>query len=70
VRTKQDLVDEYFLLTLHDLSNGKTVHEMESVLKFYEELELYEECQGIYEAIQCIKNFNKLYYDRKSKRNN
>jgi hypothetical protein len=42
---------EYYLIALVDISNGNPKERMEEVLKYYEELEQYEACEGIKKAI-------------------
>ena len=50
----------YFDYTVEDLTEGSTIKECEAGLKFFEELEMYEECQGIYLAIKYAKFFISL----------
>ncbi len=47
----------YFDFTVEDLTHGSTIEECERTLKFFEDLELYEECEGIYLAIKSAKFF-------------
>jgi|TARA_B100001093_G_scaffold512813_1_gene583385 hypothetical protein len=47
----------YFDFTVEDLAEGSTIEECERTLKFFEDLELYEECEGIYLAIKSAKFF-------------
>ena len=56
----------YFDYTITDITEGSTIRECEKTLKFFEHLELYEECQGIYLAIKYAKFFislSKINYD-------
>mgnify|MGYP001219101833 CR=1 FL=1 len=47
----------YFDFTVEDLTHGSTLEECERTLKFFEDLELYEECEGIHLAIKSAKFF-------------
>lgn len=58
----------YYNLTVDDFLAGASLRQIQSSLKFYEELELYDECHGIFMAIKYYKiimrNFiNKRYED-------
>ena len=54
---KDPLSKLYFDFTIEDLTEGSTIEECEITLKFFEDLELYEECEGIYLAIKSAKFF-------------
>ena len=47
----KDLIEEYYLLSLIDISNGVDISELESTIDFYKEIENYEACAGILKAI-------------------
>ena len=55
-----ELTKLYFDFTINDLTEGSTIKECEATLKFFEEFEMYEECQGIYLAIKYAKFFISL----------
>jgi hypothetical protein len=57
---KNESTKLYFDFTVNDLTEGSTIKECETGLKFFEELEMYEECQGIYLAIKYAKFFINL----------
>lgn len=59
--TSRDIIDEHFILTVHDLVNGTPVKELERIIKLYEQLEMYEACAGINQAIKIYKELN---YDK------
>ena len=52
---KQDIIDEHFILTVHDLVNGTSINEIETIIKLYEEIEEYEICAGMYAALKIFK---------------
>ena len=45
------LIEEFYLLALVDIVNGKDINELEETIKLYEEEEHYEACAGILKAI-------------------
>lgn len=47
---KHPVTKLYFRLTCDDVINGANDKDINISLHFFEELELYEECQGIYLA--------------------
>jgi|14BtaG_2_1085337.scaffolds.fasta_scaffold181874_1 hypothetical protein len=57
----------YFNLTADDFLAGASLRQLRSSLKFYEELELYDECHGIFMAIKYYKiitrTFNQEHYE-------
>ena len=48
-------IAEYFALTTYELEKGTSVDEIKIILKQYEELEMYLECAGIYNALDVYK---------------
>jgi len=52
---KNNIIDEHFILTVHDLINGASVEEIETVIKLYEQIEEYEVCAGMHAALQIFK---------------
>lgn len=48
---KKDIIEEFYLLALVDIVNGKDINELEETIKLYEEDEQYEACAGIQKAI-------------------
>ncbi len=44
-------IEEFYLLALVDIVNGKDINELEETIKLYEEDEQYEACAGIQKAI-------------------
>lgn len=48
---KKDIIEEFYLLALVDIVNGKDINELEETIKLYEEDEQYEACAGIKKAI-------------------
>jgi len=50
-RLSKDLVSEFYLLALIDISNGKDITELEEAIDMYEKVEEYEACAGILKAI-------------------
>tara|TARA_Y100000114_G_scaffold22621_1_gene18355 strand:+ start:2203 stop:2427 length:225 start_codon:yes stop_codon:yes gene_type:complete len=63
---KHPLTKLYFEYTITDITEGSSIAQCEKSLRFFEQLELYEECQGIYLAIKYAKFFislSKINYD-------
>jgi|TARA_R100001460_G_scaffold21717_4_gene44255 hypothetical protein len=48
-------IAEYFALTTYELEKGTSVDEIKLILKQYEDLEMYLECAGIYNALEVYK---------------
>ena len=47
----KDIIEEFYLLALIDISNGKNIAELEETIDLYEQAEEYEACAGILKAI-------------------
>jgi len=47
----KDIIEEFYLLALIDIANGKDILELEEAIDMYEEVEEYEACAGILKAI-------------------
>tara|TARA_R110002153_G_scaffold76733_3_gene197617 strand:+ start:2014 stop:2226 length:213 start_codon:yes stop_codon:yes gene_type:complete len=47
----KELIEEFYLLTLMDIANGKDLSILEEAIDLYEEAEEYEACAGILKAI-------------------
>jgi hypothetical protein len=47
----KDVIQEFYLLALVDISNGRSITELEKAINLYEEAEEYEACAGILKAI-------------------
>lgn len=47
----KDIVDEFYLLALVDIANGKDIAELEEAIDMYERIEEYEACAGILKAV-------------------
>ena len=47
----KELITEFYLLALVDITNGKDIAELEEAIDMYEEAEEYEACAGILKAI-------------------
>lgn len=54
-----DKATEHYNITLYEIEQGTTLNQIRNILKEYEAAELYEECQGIYLAIEIV-SFNIL----------
>lgn len=54
-----DKATEHYNITLYEIEQGTTLNQIRNILKEYEAAELYEECQGIYLAIEIV-SFNVL----------
>jgi hypothetical protein len=47
----KDIVEEFYLLALIDIANGKDISELEEAIDMYEEVDEFEACAGILKAI-------------------
>jgi len=47
----KDIIEEFYLLALVDIANGRSIEELEEAIDIYEEGEEYEACAGILKAI-------------------
>ena len=47
----KDIIEEFYLLALVDIANGKDISDLEEAINLYEEAEEYEACAGILKAI-------------------
>ena len=47
----KDIIEEFYLLALIDIANGKDISKLEEAIDLYEEVEEYEACAGILKAI-------------------
>ncbi|QDP50513.1 MAG: hypothetical protein Unbinned92contig1002_10 [Prokaryotic dsDNA virus sp.] len=57
----QQTINEYYALSLYELENGVTIHELQLMLNQYKDMELYLACEGIHRAIEHYK-FLVLYH--------
>ncbi len=65
----KESIDEFYLITLIDISEGADIRELEKVIKKYEKAENYEACAGILKAIHesgfmTIKDIKKTIKDK------
>lgn len=54
-----DKATEHYNITLYEIEQGTSIEELRNILQSYQDAELYEECQGIYLAIEIV-SFNIL----------
>lgn len=47
----KDIIEEFYLLALMDITNGRSITELEEAINLYQEAEEYEACAGILKAI-------------------
>lgn len=47
----KNLIEEFYLLALVDIANGRNIAELEEAIDLYEQVEEYEACAGILKAI-------------------
>lgn len=47
----KDLIEEFYLLALVDIANGRNIAELEEAIDLYQQAEEYEACAGILKAI-------------------
>jgi hypothetical protein len=53
--SQQDIVYSYYLLTLYSISQGEAIEELEEVVLGFEQDDLYEQCDGMRQAIEFAK---------------
>ncbi len=58
-------INRFYFMALLDIMNGTTKEEMQLMMQFYEELEMYEACAGILKAIK-----ENEYDTKRTKKNN
>ena len=56
----KEITAEHYNLALYEYEQGMSLEELRDVIKHYEDLELFEVCQGVHLAIEVIR-FNILY---------
>ena len=47
----KDIIEEFYLLALIDIANGKDIAELEEAIDMYEKIEEFEACAGILKAV-------------------
>ena len=52
---EDDIKKQYYLMSMHDYKSGTPLSKLKKILKLYEETEMYEQCSGIFKAIQEIE---------------
>lgn len=72
---EKDIKEEYYLMSIHDYKKGTPLSKLKKILKLYEETEMYEQCSGIYKAIQEIEikeliKITKLIRNKNGRSNN
>jgi len=53
---QKDVVFSYYLLSLYSISQGESYEELEYVISEFEEDGLYEQCDGIRQALDFAKS--------------
>jgi hypothetical protein len=56
----KEITAEHYNLAIYEYEQGMTLEELREVIKHYEDLELFEVCQGVHLAVEVIR-FNILY---------
>lgn len=51
----QEIIHDFYMMTLVDLVNGASIRQLQKELKNYEKAELYEECVGIRNGINAAR---------------
>jgi len=72
---EKDIKEEYYLMSIHDYRKGTPISTLKEILKLYEDTEMYEQCAGIYKAIQEIEmreliKITKLIRNKNGRSNN
>lgn len=50
--SSEDIVQEYYMMAIHDINSGMSLEALRRVLKHYEELQMFLPCAGIKKAIE------------------
>lgn len=49
---KDDIIQEYYMMAIHDINSGMSLEALRKVLRHYEELQMFLPCAGIKKAIE------------------
>jgi hypothetical protein len=56
----KEITAEHYNLAIYEYEQGMTLEELREVIKHYEDLQLFEVCQGVHLAVEVIR-FNILF---------
>jgi hypothetical protein len=51
----KEITAEHYNLALYEYEQGMSLEELREVIKHYEDLQLYEVCQGVHLAVEVIR---------------
>jgi hypothetical protein len=51
----KEITAEHYNLAIYEYEQGMTLEELREVIKHYEDLELFEVCQGVHLALEVIR---------------
>ena len=54
-RKRKELVDEFYLMALHDIADGASIDDLKKAMMYYEAIEDYEACAGIKKALDQVR---------------
>ena len=64
---KDEIIQEYYMMAIHDINCGMSLEALRKVLKHYEELQMFLPCAGIKKAIQETERISSMvqsnFYD-------
>jgi hypothetical protein len=60
----KEITAEHYNLALYEYEQGMSLEELRVVIKHYEDLELFEVCQGVHLAVEVIR-FHILFDEAK-----
>lgn len=65
--SSEDIVQEYYMMAIHDINSGMSLEALRRVLKHYEELQMFLPCAGIKKAIEETERISSMvqsnFYD-------
>lgn len=57
---EDDIIEEYYMMAIHDKNCGMSLEALKKVLRHYEELQMFLPCAGIKKAIDEIEGISSM----------